>query len=68
MKDNKDIKLTATEEELTDGTTGRCTACGAEAYDVEPDAREYECVQCNEPAVYGLEELLVMGKLEIVEE
>ena len=39
---------------------GFCLACGAEAYGVEPDAREYECEECGEKKVYGAEELLVM--------
>lgn len=37
---------------------GFCIACGAEAYGVEGDAREYECESCGESAVYGAEELL----------
>ena len=43
---------------------GLCTKCAAEAYGVEPDARKYTCEECDEPAVYGLEELLMMGKVE----
>lgn len=39
---------------------GFCVFCGAEAQDVEPDAREYECEACEEPGVYGAEELLIM--------
>jgi len=38
---------------------GFCVACGAETEGVEPDACEYECESCGEPAVYGAEELLV---------
>jgi predicted RNA-binding Zn-ribbon protein involved in translation (DUF1610 family) len=40
---------------------GFCTACGAEADGVEPDAREYECESCGEAKVYGAEELLMMS-------
>lgn len=36
---------------------GICTACGADADGVEPDACGYECEECGEPAVYGAEEL-----------
>ena len=43
---------------------GFCTACGAEAYGVEPDAREYKCEDCGEPKVYGAEELVLMGLVE----
>ena len=39
---------------------GFCTACGAEAEGVEPDARRYECESCGERAVFGAEELLMM--------
>ena len=40
---------------------GFCIECGAEAYGVEPDARRYECESCGAKAVYGAEELLIMG-------
>jgi hypothetical protein len=40
---------------------GFCTACGAKAYGVEPDARKYTCEKCHQPRVYGAEELLIMG-------
>ena len=42
-----------------DDNLGFCTACGAEAYGVEPDARNYRCEECDALAVYGAEELLV---------
>lgn len=44
---------------------GFCVACGAERDCCEPDARNYECESCGEKKVFGLEELLIMGKLEI---
>lgn len=47
---------------------GKCLKCGADAYEVEPDARKYRCDECGERAVYGIEELLIMGRIEIVEE
>ena len=40
---------------------GFCTECGAEAYGVEPDARNYECEECGAYAVSGAEELLMAG-------
>ena len=43
-----------------DDNMGFCTACGEEAYGVEPDARKYECESCGAKAVYGAEELLIM--------
>lgn len=45
--------------------TGMCLACGAENSPVEPDARKYKCQSCGEYQVYGLEELLLMGRLKI---
>lgn len=37
---------------------GFCRACGADAYDVEPDARGYTCDACGASAVDGAEEFL----------
>jgi len=50
--------LAAVEE---DEQIGFCTACGAEHYGVEPDARGYGCENCGALSVYGAEELLVEG-------
>ncbi len=44
---------------------GFCLACGMEAFNVEPDARECTCESCGAPKVYGLEELLIMDLLTI---
>lgn len=44
-----------------DDNFGFCTACGAKAHGVEPDARGYTCESCGAPKVYGAEELLMMG-------
>ena len=43
-----------------DDNLGFCTACGAEAFNVEPDARNYKCESCGERQVFGAEELLMM--------
>jgi hypothetical protein len=59
--------IRATEEELMDGTTGACLACGAYADGVEPDARNYRCGDCGQLQVFGLEELLMMGRLELAD-
>lgn len=40
---------------------GICAACGADAYNVEPDARKYRCECCDAPSVYGAEEWLLMA-------
>lgn len=39
---------------------GFCLACGEEADGCEPDARDYTCEYCDEPCVFGAEELLMM--------
>lgn len=39
---------------------GFCLACGEDAEGVEPDARHYTCEFCDEPAVFGAEEVLFM--------
>lgn len=41
--------------------TGFCIHCGAEGQVAEPDARKYRCDECNAPAVYGAQELALMG-------
>lgn len=40
---------------------GFCVSCGEYREGCEPDARRYKCEVCGERAVYGLEELLIMG-------
>lgn len=60
--------ISITEEEyhsLCSDYGGFCLSCKEEAFNVEPDARKYECDNCGEKEVYGIEELLFMGKLEI---
>jgi len=44
---------------------GFCVRCGDEACQVEPDARGYECEGCEEKGVYGTEELLMMGYIDL---
>jgi hypothetical protein len=46
---------------LNDSSTGFCLSCGNEAYGVEPDAREYECMKCGQYDLFGAEEILIMG-------
>jgi hypothetical protein len=56
-----------TEAQYTEGCDedgGICLACGERAYGVEPDARGYDCEECGQPRVYGLEEALMMGHIE----
>ncbi len=49
------------EEALPVGTIGFCLVCGTEADGVEPDARHYDCLECEQPQVYGAAEILLMG-------
>lgn len=55
------------QEEIEGHDTGRCLACRAEAHGVEPDARAYECESCGARRVYGCEELLIMGLVQLSE-
>lgn len=58
-----------TEEEFSaadNDSEGRCLACGEDASGCEPDARRYECEVCGEKKVYGMAELLIMGRIDIV--
>jgi hypothetical protein len=44
--------------------SGFCIKCGGQTDDtVEPDARGYRCPHCDAMAVYGAEELLIMGRV-----
>jgi len=54
--------------ELSANYGGFCVECGDEAYGIEPDARRYECESCEAPAVYGIEELLMMGAVFFIDE
>ncbi len=40
---------------------GFCLACGAEAFNCEPDARKYHCESCDLNLVYGAQEIGMMG-------
>jgi len=57
------FKLEAIEEAMQD-YCGFCIECGAEKDCCEPDACQYECDECGERAVYGAEELVIMGLVE----
>lgn len=39
---------------------GFCLKCGYEADSCEPDARNYKCENCEEPQVFGADELLMI--------
>lgn len=51
---------------IMDGCKGICLACGAVKHKgVEPDARNYECPKCKKMQVFGLEEALMMGRIDV---
>jgi hypothetical protein len=60
------IKVTASQ--VSEGTLGACIKCKNIQEGCEPDARRYECDVCEQNTVYGLEELLIMGQIELVDE
>jgi hypothetical protein len=55
------------EREISDGTMGLCLTCHDMVHGVEPDARKYKCESCGAHTVYGLEEALLMGAIEVDE-
>lgn len=46
---------------------GGCIACGEQQGGCEPDAENYKCESCSEFKVFGLEQLLLMGMLDITD-
>lgn len=64
------MAYTLTEDEYLEHDSsddGFCTECQefTELGGVEPDARGYECPQCHTGNLYGTEEALMEGYLEI---
>lgn len=45
-----------------DENAGFCLNCSTKHYNIEPDARNYECEDCGEFEVFGAQEILLMGK------
>ena len=63
------IKITVREYEVADDSSeGICVSCGEYRSGCEPDAREYECYECEKMTVYGVSEALIMDLIEIVDE
>jgi hypothetical protein len=65
------VDLIYTEDDyrdMCDNSEGICLACGEIRDCCEPDARNYKCESCGERKVFGVEELLMMGKLYIIED
>lgn len=68
MKTIKTIEMCESEYmDACEEYLGRCLACGAERGCCEPDARQYLCEECDENEVYGIEELLLMGRITIID-
>lgn len=64
-------KQRMTEDEYHDcneSYTGFCLSCGSSRGSCEPDAAKYKCETCGEMRVYGLDNLLAMGLVEIATE
>ena len=62
---NKPVRQAITIERVVemcerDEYEGICLACGEDAFDIEPDARGYECESCGKEKVFGCQELLFM--------
>ncbi len=47
--------------DTTTDNPGFCIACGSEHEACEPDAQNYECMDCGAHKVFGAEEILLMG-------
>jgi hypothetical protein len=61
------IVLTMDEyRELEDEMVGICFNCGNRQDGCEPDACNYTCDDCREKQVFGVPELLIMGRIDIV--
>lgn len=57
-----------TEEEYLSNTeemNGVCLCCGAIKEGVEPDAEDYECDECEQMKVFGIEQALLCDFLII---
>jgi len=53
--------------EYREGYVGYCTTCCDWTHEsAEPDAREYECPVCEQPSVYGAEEALMQGFINVL--
>jgi hypothetical protein len=52
--------------ELQDANGGICIYCKGLVWEgCEPDAREYKCQECENNTIYGIEEALLEGYIDI---
>ena len=49
-----------------EGTMGICLACGFEQDGCEPDAERYKCEDCGKNKVYGMEQAILLGAVELI--
>lgn len=59
--------LEATYQHLDEESGGACVRCGGVQFETEPDARQYECEGCGQNGVYGFQELMMMGRIVLVD-
>lgn len=52
-------------DDVVDGTIGICISCGDIVHGIEPDARGYRCENCGRDTVYGAEEAVLMGAVDL---
>ena len=63
------IKITEGTYRVLEGDyMGICRSCLDVACECEPDARNYKCESCNAKTVYGAQELMMMGAIDLVED
>lgn len=56
-------------QEAQDDNAGYCSQCDEITNsEVEPDATNYECIECGSETVMGVETALVYGNIEITDE
>lgn len=53
-------------ESYRDDSIGLCLACGAERDMCEPDAEAYDCEDCEKSFVFGMDTLLILGRIKII--
>ena len=53
-------------KEACDNYQGICLACEELQDECEPDAENYTCESCGADQVYGIEQALLIGELEII--
>ena len=52
---------------LLDGTEGYCTHCGSFQHSVAPEARNDTCETCSNTTVFGVEELVALKQVQVLD-